>query len=285
MSATRSQHPAGAKPSAALIEWSAATDQGRFRPRNEDALVALAFDRHHVHRLSRIGQGDLERSDYLFAVSDGMGGARSGEFASRMVLDRVVRLVPPGFRRTAGGTAQGYADILGQIMAAVHRDLTELGRSYEECAGMGATLSLCWFTPGWMHFGHVGDSRIYRLKPGGTLDQLSHDHSHVGWLRREGRITELEARLHPRRNALQQALGAGTQFVEPQLGASPCHPGDRFLLCSDGVVDGLWDRRLGEMLGSAAGARQLAEPLVQEAVDNSGRDNVTAIVIGFRSAG
>ena len=109
---------------------------------------------------------------------------------------------------------------------------------------MGATLSLCWFTPGWMYFGHVGDSRIYHLPREGGLAQLTHDHTHVGWLRRQGEINEREARTHPRRNALQQALGAGNQFVEPQIGAVARQPGDRFLICSDGLVDGLWDRRI-----------------------------------------
>ena len=144
---------------------------------------------------------------------------------------------------------------------------------------MGATLSLCWFKPGWMYFAHIGDSRIYHLPDGAGLRQLTDDHSHVGWLRRAGRLNEREARVHPRRNALQQSLGAGHQFLEPHIGAVACQPGDRFLVCSDGLVDGLWDRRIEEVLQTAQPASPLAQSLVEEAVAASGRDNATAIVI------
>jgi len=214
-----------------------------------------------------------------------MGGAHSGEFASRITVERVTKLLPRGFRRSAGGTSVGFSDILAEIVSAIHYDLTKMGQSYEECVGMGATLSLGWFTPGFMHFSHVGDSRIYHLPRGGELIQLTHDHSHVGWLRRTGQINEREARAHPRRNALQQVLGAGHQFVEPQLGAVACGAGDRFLFCTDGLVEGLWDRRIGEILRAAPGVGSLAGHLVQEAVQSSGRDNVTAIAVEVLASG
>ena len=147
---------------------------------------------------------------------------------------------------------------------------------------MGATLSLAWFTPEWMYFGHIGDSRVYYLPSEGGMKQLSHDHTHVGWLRRKGQINEREARSHPMRNALHQALGAGHQFIEPQMGAVGYKPGDRFLICTDGLIDGLWDRNLDEILRNESvrpGGHTIAQQLVQEAVRNSGRDNVTAVVI------
>src|ERR1017187_1761950 len=92
----------------------------------------------------------------------------------------------------------------------------------------------------WSGLTHVGRSRIYYLPRDGGLTQLTHDHSHVGWLRRNGQINERESRTHPRRNALQQALGAGNQFIEPHIGAVAYRLGDRFLICSDGLNDGLW---------------------------------------------
>ena len=147
---------------------------------------------------------------------------------------------------------------------------------------MGATLSLAWFTPEWVYFGHIGDSRIYYLPRAGGLTQLTHDHSHVGWLRRNGQLNEREARTHPMRNALQQALGARHQFIDPQIGSVSHHPGDRFLICSDGVIDGLWDRQLEELIREPAADRATqtaAQRLVEEAVQASGRDNATAVVI------
>lgn len=273
--------PSGSTPPdpPAQLDWSACTHRGRFRANNEDTFLGLAFDAEHVRHLGKAGRASLADSDLVFAVSDGMGGARSGEFASRITLEKVTRFLPRGFRRTAGGTAVGFSEILAGIVAGIHRDLTGMGQSYEECAGMGATLSLGWFTPGWMHFSHIGDSRIYHLPAGGRLVQLTHDHTHVGALRRAGQLNEREARAHPRRNALQQVLGAGHQFAEPQLGSVACRPGDRFLFCTDGLVDGLWDRRLEEALLGAGPVAALAPALVEEAVQISGRDNATAIVV------
>jgi protein phosphatase len=271
--------PADAPCAAVELAWSGLTDRGRFRANNEDSFLTLAFDAHEVRLLGRFGRASLAVTDFVFAVSDGMGGAHSGEFASRITIEKVTRLLPRGFRRSAGGTSTGFGEILADIVAAIHHDLLKMGQSYDECVGMGATLSLGWFTPGSMHFSHIGDSRIYHLPRDGKLKQLTHDHSHVGWLRRAGQINEREARTHPRRNALQQVLGANHQFLEPQLGAVACQPGDRFLFCTDGLVDGLWDRRIEDLLRSAPVGGEPALALVNEAVESSGRDNVTAVVV------
>lgn len=280
--ASASPSDAGAPNSPLELHWSGLTHIGKVRKNNEDTFLALAVDGREVRYLGKTGHAPLHTSDFVFAVSDGMGGAKSGEFASRIAVDRITRLFPRAFRLAAAGMGTGFADILTELIGAIHHDLLKLGYSYEECAGMGATLSLCWFTPQWMYFAHIGDSRIYYLPYDGPLTQVTHDHSHVGWLKRQGRINEREARTHPRRNALQQALGAGHQFIDPHIGAVEHRPGDRFLICSDGLVDGLWDRHLDEMLRGAApsgDSRSLAQRLVEQSVENSGRDNTTAVVI------
>ena len=277
-----SPEPVPAKRAAPDVRWSGLTHVGRVRTNNEDVFLALAVDGHEVRYLGKTGRASLGGSDFVFAVSDGMGGAKSGEFASRITVDRVTRLFPRAFRLSAAGMGMGFADVLGELITEIHADLTRLGRSYEECAGMGATLSLAWVTPEWLYFAHLGDSRVYYLPLDGTLTQVTHDHSHVGWLRRTGRINEREARTHPRRNALQQALGAGHQILEPHIGAIGHRPGDRFLICSDGLVDGLWDRRIEELLRETRTGdtdANHAQALVNEAVEASGRDNTTAIVI------
>jgi serine/threonine protein phosphatase PrpC len=280
--------PATGRPSAEdapHLLWSGLTDTGRVRPNNEDTFLALKFDGHEVNYLGKDGQASMAGADFVFAVSDGMGGAHSGEFASKITVDRITRLLPRSFRLSAAGMASGFSDVLLELFSEIHADLSNLGRSYAECAGMGATLSLCWFRPDRMYFGHVGDSRIYYLPREGGLVQVSHDHSHVGWLRRKGSLNEREARTHPRRNALQQALGAGNQFVEPHVGAVAHRPGDRFLICSDGLIEGLWDRQIDEIIRSPpAGGSTAARRLVDEAVQNSGRDNTTALVIEIPGA-
>ena len=264
----------------AWLGWSGMTHQGKVRSNNEDAFLALVFDGSQAHYLGKTGEAPVDSGDFVFAVSDGMGGAKAGEFASRIAVEKITRLMNRRFRPAEGSPVAKFEGQLLDLFSAIHRDLTTIGSSYEECKGMGATLSLCWFTSEWLHIAHVGDSRIYRMPPGGKLCQLSHDHSHVGWLRRSGRINELEARVHPRRNALHQALGAGHQFLEPQVATLEWKCGDRYLLCSDGIVEGLWDRRIEEILGADAPLGGLAPALVTEAVNISGRDNATAVVVG-----
>ncbi len=262
--------------------WSGLTDIGKIRTNNEDAFLGIAFDGHEVRYLGKIGESTMASTDFVFAVSDGMGGANSGEFASRIAVDKITRLLPKGFRLSAQGMSSGFPDLIGELFSAIHQDMLKMGYAYEECAGMGATLSLCWFTPQWMYFGHIGDSRIYYLPKNGPMTQVTHDHSQVGWMRRNGQLNEREQRTHPRRNALQQALGAGHQFIDPHIGAVGYQPGDRFLICSDGLIDGLWDHRIEDLLRNPTEGKTLAQQLVTEAVSESGRDNTTAVVVEVR---
>ena len=265
------------------LKWSGWTDRGKIRKNNEDSFLGLRFDAREVHRLGKFGEANLAATDFAFAVSDGMGGALAGEYASQIAVDKITRLLPRSFQQTATGMATGFADVLSELFDQIHRALVYLGTSYEECSGMETTLSLCWFTPGWMYFGHIGDSRIYYLPARGGIRQLSQDDTHVGWLFRNGKINEREARSHPRRNVLQKSLGGGNQFVDPQVGAVGCEPGDLFLICSDGLTDGLYDHHLLDLLRTSGSESALdagpARRLVTESVANSGRDNTTALVI------
>ncbi len=212
-----------------------------------------------------------------------MGGAKAGEYASEIAVEKITTLLPRAFQQSATGLNAGFNDVLMELFVQIHRALVYLGDSYEECHGMQTTMSLCWFTPGWMYFGHVGDSRIYHLPAqDNVLKQLSQDDTHVSWLLRQGHLKEHEARVHPRRNVLQKALGGGNQFVDPQVGAVECHAGDIFLLCSDGLVEGLHDSHLAEHLRETDDNRpdtNAARRLVEIAVSNDGRDNVTALVV------
>ena len=261
------------------LRWSAQTDRGRVRENNEDSFLALSFNAEGVRRLGKYGEASQAGADFVFAVSDGMGGARSGEFASRIAVDQITRLLPRSFRQGASGLAAGFGDVLGEIFSRTHAEITRLGESYDECLGMGATLTLAWIVPGWLYFGHVGDSRLYYLPKGGEMKQISHDDSHVGWLARSGQLNERQFRTHPRRNVLNKALGAGHRYVEPQIGAVGCEPGDRFLLCTDGVMDGLWNHALADLLAGGEPFDTLAARLVAEAVAESGRDNTTALIV------
>jgi protein phosphatase len=251
------------------------------RQNNEDSFLCLQFDAHEVNYLGRLGEGSTQTADMIFAVSDGMGGAHAGEFASRMAVDKITRLLPKSFKQSALGISAGVGDVLTELFAEIHRALIYLAWGDPDCSGMGTTLSLTWFTPEWMYFGHIGDSRIYYLPASGGIKQLTEDDTHVGWLFRNGQINERQARQHPGRTSLQKALGAGHQFVTPQVGAVAHEPGDTFLLCTDGVVDGLFDEKMRELLRCSEPPSDWnpAQHLVQAAVEQSGRDNTTALVV------
>jgi protein phosphatase len=264
------------------LKWSGCSDTGRVRRNNEDSFLGLQFDAREIFRLGKFGAASLEKSDFVFAVCDGMGGARAGEYASQIAAEKITTLLPRAFQQSASGWNAGFADVLVELFAQIHRALVYLGNSYEECHGMQTTMSLCWFTPGWMYFGHIGDSRIYHLPKRKKIKQLTEDDTHVGWLLRSRKISDYEARTHPRRNVLQKALGGGNQFVEPQVGAVASERGDIFLLCTDGLVEGLYDSQMAELLREPPAAKAIPHPaqlLVDISVNNSGRDNTTALVV------
>ena len=267
----------------ASLKWSGCSDTGRVRKNNEDSFLGLQFDAREIFRLGKFGEASLEKNDFTFAVCDGMGGAKAGEYASQIATEKITTLLPRAFQQSARGLNAGFADVLTELFAQIHRALVYLGDSYEECRGMETTMSLCWFTPGWMYFGHIGDSRIYHLPARATvIRQLSEDHTHVGWLFRNGQINEREARAHPRRHVLQHALGGGNQFVEPQVGAVAYGKGDIFLLCTDGLVEGFYDSQLVEQLREFQASKATSNPaqsLVETSVKKSGRDNTTALVV------
>jgi serine/threonine protein phosphatase PrpC len=269
------------EPTKLSLNWSGASDIGK-RKNNEDSFLALRFDAHEVHRLGRVGEAVGSECDFVFAVCDGMGGAKAGEFASNIAVEKITTVLPRSFRKTTGQDDE-VGGSLTRLFAEIHRAIVYLGGSYEECRGMETTLSLCWFTPGRMFFAHIGDSRIYHL-PAGADDakQLTEDDTHVGWLFRTGQINEREARFHPRRNVLQKALGGGNQFVTPQFGVIEFKPGDHVVLCSDGLTEGLYNHQLVDILREPASGdvkNTVAHRLVRTSLANDGRDNTTALVV------
>ena len=181
------------------LHWSGCSDRGKVRANNEDAFVGLRFNQQELERLGKEGQSTLQTADFVFAVSDGMGGALAGEFASRIAVEKVPQILPKGFRSESGHPKADSAEVLLQaLFQEIHKALVYLGRSYEECRGMETTLSLCWFAPGLLHFAHVGDSRIYHL-PVTLLLLLLHTQCHIVPSLQVGRLPQQAAcviRLH-----------------------------------------------------------------------------------------
>lgn len=273
----------GAAPhsTAKRVAWSGKTDRGRFRPNNEDAFLAMLLDQRGIRYLGKTGEASLAEADFLFAVSDGMGGERSGEFASRIAMEKITLQLPQQFGLREERFSAYSDEILLSLFGSIHQEMLRLGRFDPNCKNMGATLTLAWFRRGRMYFGHIGDSRLYYLPSQGPMQQITEDHSHVGWLRRNGQLNERQARFHPRKNVLTQALGAGHRYLHPHLGVVDYEPGDQFLLCTDGVTDGLWDRGMEELVRTPLAHQRssVADQLVHAAVSESGRDNATAVIV------
>src|SRR5690349_7103360 len=132
--------------SSTTLKWFGRTDRGKVRPNNEDAFLGLQFDGKEVHHLGKIGESSIRNTDFAFAVSDGMGGAMAGEFASQIATDKIATLLPRSFKQSAKGFEAGVDDVLTELFGEIHYALAYLGSCYEECSGMEATLSLCWFS-------------------------------------------------------------------------------------------------------------------------------------------
>ena len=222
------------------------TDKGRRRLRNEDAYVC---------------------SPPLFAVADGMGGAQAGELASRLAATSLEEFTQAHGDLTA-------ADLVQEANARIYR------RSQEDpaAAGMGSTITVALVdgTAGAVSLAHVGDSRAYLLR-GGSLEQLTADHSLVAELVRSGRLTEEEAENHPQRSVITRVLGTDPD-VDVDTLTVLAEPGDLFLLCSDGLTAMLRDEDILQLLEAADGdPDQAARALVDAANRAGGDDNITVV--------
>jgi protein phosphatase len=241
------------------LDWAALSDRGRRRSSNEDAFLADA------------GLG-------LFVVADGMGGHAAGEVASRLAVETLRQALheqPPVAEPRAA---------LEHAVRAANQAIYEQTLQRQDLQGMGTTLVFLLASPSTAWIGHVGDSRAYRIRSN-SIQQLTSDHSWVGEQVRQGLLSPEEARRHPWRNVVTRALGS-RDMVEVELDAEPLRPGDRILLCSDGLntmlnEDQILDvvRRAGHNLEEAC--RQLVDGANQE----GGEDNVTVLILSASEAG
>ena len=147
----------------------------------------------------------------------------------------------------------------------------------QDYSGMGTTIAVLWLGQDKAYVSHVGDSRIYQLTDG-TLTQLTSDHSFVAELIKNGSITEEEAKIHPQRNVLTRALGTQGR-LDFEANSFPVHPGDIFLLCSDGLTAIVGEKNIKEILISDQEPQIIADQLVEKANEDGGTDNITVIVI------
>ncbi|MDF1812235.1 MAG: protein phosphatase 2C domain-containing protein [Verrucomicrobiales bacterium] len=265
---------------ARILSWYGTTRSGMRKEDNEDSLSVFSNQSGSAHEETLQGIRKISDGSLIFAVSDGMGGHSGGAMASQLVVSQLHRYIP-----SALGEFDGVGSpvaLLEKAIFAVHDHVLRIADSRPEVADMGATVVCCIFSRTELHFGHVGDSRLYRFRDG-SLRQLTEDHSFVGKLQEEGKISEREARLNPRRNILTQAIGAQCEIISPEVSSVQIKQDDWFLICSDGVVDGLWDKQIEQeflMAGLTNNTpKGVATSLLERAYKEAGRDDTTLFVI------
>ena len=226
-----------------------ATDVGRLRQLNEDALVA---------------------EPPLFAVADGMGGHAAGEVAADLALKEM--------RLLSGLSFVGSQDVMDAI---AHANQRIVDHAAGESQGMGTTLAgLCLGTvggsPHWIVF-NVGDSRVYRFADG-VLEQLTTDHSEVQELVAAGQITAEQARVHPDRNIITRSLGT-QPAPTPDVWVIPAGESETYVVCSDGLTGEISDDQIRQVLAHGGAAQVSADELCGLALNAGGHDNISIVIV------
>jgi PPM family protein phosphatase len=241
----------------AELRWGTATDPGRVRPGNEDSVLAVA---------------------QVFAVADGMGGHAAGEVASAVALQTIAARMGQQPASIASVT-----DVVRAANEAVYR------RSLAEptTRGMGTTVALVAPATGsdgkdHLVVANVGDSRVY-LCTDGELRQLTRDHSYVEEMLAAGQITADEARRHPHRHVVTRVVGIEPSVAVDTWLVTP-EPGDRYLICSDGLVDEVSDEDIARIITAAPDPQTAADALVAAANEAGGRDNISVVVVEVLSS-
>jgi PPM family protein phosphatase len=239
-----------------VIRSAGVTDTGRRRRRNEDAYVC---------------------EPPLFAIADGMGGAQAGEVASGLAA-----AVLEETRLDAAGDAG--EERIAELIREANRRVFQRSNEDAATSGMGTTMTVALVNDaeGTIVFGHVGDSRAYRVRED-RLEQLTDDHSLVGELMRSGKLSPEEAETHPQRSVITRALG-----TEPDIDVDTftveAEPDDLFLLCSDGLTDMVSDRDILAVLQTSNDLQAAARALVGAANAVGGEDNITVVVFRIADA-
>lgn len=262
-----------------LIDYAAITHPGKVRKNNEDAYLLSALDGEEPilnspSRPLKVGDPGL-----LVAVADGMGGAAAGEVASREGLAAVSVYLFGHWGRLA--TAKAREEELIQALVTAVEQASDAVLRYSDddrtARGMGSTLTAAVIWNGHAYIAQIGDSRAYLYRQG-QLHQITEDQTLVNDLVAQGSLTREQARTHPQRNMITQALGS-PQPLQVALYRLALRRGDRLLCCSDGLHGEVSDGRILEVLRRDQAPRRSLDMLVEEALTQGGRDNITAVLL------
>lgn len=238
------------------MEWFGVTDKGRVRPTNQDIYQIEVRE---------------DKGAALLVVCDGMGGANAGNVASRFAAQLFTENIVPVIEGALETETRQQA--LTAALREANHTVFALASRQPEFRGMGTTLVAALVKDAQATILNVGDSRAY-LFDGEALHQLTEDHSYVEEMRRQGRITEADARTHPQKNLITRAVGV-EPAVEGDLFEAQLGENEILLLCSDGLTGMVEDEKIADAIKNAKTLGEAGDTLLHLAIEGGGRDNIT----------
>jgi PPM family protein phosphatase len=270
------------------IDVEARSHRGHRRANNEDQFFVTRLSRTLETLMTSLPAGDVpernEEVNYVMIVTDGMGGHAAGEVASRMAISELVSLaleMPDWIFKIDDERAREVQRRARERVQEVSAILIDHARKDGALRGMGTTLTSARSFGRDLFITHVGDSRAYLLRSG-YLHRLTRDHTYAQLLVDSGLLAPADVAGSSHRHVLTNVLGGACDDVQVDTDRLQLEDGDRVLLCSDGLTDMVDDEAITEILREASGASEACDRLVQRALDNGGRDNVTVIVATYR---
>lgn len=275
------------RPESVRVDIAPLTHTGLIRAENQDHYLVIRAGRFLQTVATSLPAGAVPDEYGVtlhgMALADGMGGMAGGEVASRMALARLLQLVidtpdwivprdESHFDEVQRRTDERFREVNATVAAHANRE--------PRLHGMGTTLTLAWSLGADLHVAHVGDSRAY-LSRRGMLHLLTRDHSLSQQLADLGMLPFEEVSNHRLRHVLTQFIGGQESQSVPEIERYTLADGDRLLLCTDGLFDGVDDATIGAVLSGDATSTAMAESLVDLAIRSGGRDNVTVIVARY----
>lgn len=210
----------------------------------------------------------------LFILADGMGGYTGGEIASKLATLSVKEYINKEFD-VIKKDAESIIDLIKRAIEKANKDIYIEGQQKEELKQMGTTLEVCLIYNNRIYIGHIGDSRIYRIRKH-IIRKLTNDHSYVETLVKDGKITKEEAKTHPKKNMLMKALGC-TEYIEPDIFVRGFLKEDILLMASDGLTNMIEEQEIFNIVTSNRENPQ--DILIQRANELGGYDNITALIV------
>jgi protein phosphatase len=271
------------------IDWAAVTHPGKVRPKNEDHFLVARFHRAMQTLQTNLPNGLIplqsEEVAYGMVVADGLGGKPSGEVASRLAISTLVELglaTPDWVMKTGTPEIERVRQRMAERYRLVDAALCDEAQADARLSGMGTTMTLACSIGSDLVLTHVGDSRAY-LMNNGELHLLTRDHTLVQELVDRGVVRPEDAAKHPFRHVLTRYLGKGMgDIVTEEVQRISLSDADQLLLCTDGLTDMVDTTTIGAILRSAASANEACQTLLDRALQNGGKDNITIVLARFR---